>query len=100
MPKLVLRPSGTSLDVVANRNFLEILRERSIELKSSCGGVATCGDCVVKILDGRDCLNEMPFEETRLLGNVFHITKERLACQTKFKLGNEGQVIIDISRHL
>jgi hypothetical protein len=35
------------------------------------------------------------FEELRLLGNVFHITKERLSCQTKIK----GDVTIDISAH-
>ena len=35
------------------------------------------------------------FEELRILGNVFHITKERLSCQTRLT----GDATIDISAH-
>jgi hypothetical protein len=40
-------------------------------------------------------LSPQTFEELRLLGNVFHITKERLSCQTKLL----GDVTLDISAH-
>lgn len=40
-------------------------------------------------------MNPPGFDEIRLLGNVFHITKERLSCQVRVT----GSVTIDISAH-
>ena len=64
-------------------------------MKSSCGGHASCSDCVIKVRSGESNLTEPTFEEINLLGNVFHITKERLSCQTKVL----GDVTIDVSGH-
>jgi hypothetical protein len=47
------------------------------------------------VVSGEDNLESPPFAELKLLGNVFHITKERLLCQTKII----GDVALDISRH-
>ena len=44
---------------------------------------------------GEDNLNTPTFEELKLIGNVYHITKERLACQTKLT----GDITIDLSMH-
>lgn len=95
MNKLTLRPSGEVIEVKDGQNLLEACREKGIYLKSSCGGHATCSDCVVKIVSGVDSVTPPPFEELKILGNVFHITKERLACQTCIT----SDVTIDISKH-
>src|SRR5205085_1439537 len=93
--KCTLWPSGEVIDVDGERSLFEQLKKAGKKIKSSCGGCATCGDCVIVIKSGELSLNAQPFEETRLLGNVFHITKERLSCQTKVT----GDVTIDISAH-
>ncbi len=95
MSKLTLRPSGEVIEIEENKNILQACREKGIYLKSSCGGHATCSDCVIKVVSGVDNLSPAPFNELKLLGNVFHITKERLACQTCLT----GDVTIDISAH-
>ena len=95
MNKLTIYPQEISINVKEDQNLLEALRDEGIYIKSSCGGHASCNDCVVKIRGGEDNLCEAPFEELQLLGNVFHITKERLACQLKIN----GEVSIDISKH-
>lgn len=95
MPKCTLRPSGEQVEVSEGLNLLEALRAQDIYIKSSCGGHATCSDCVIKVVSGEDNLTPPPFDELKLLGNVFHITKERLACQTCIS----GDVTIDISNH-
>lgn len=95
MNKLTLRPSGEVIEIEENKNILQACREKGIYLKSSCGGHATCSDCIIKIVSGEDSLTPPPFEELKVLGNVFHITKERLACQTCLV----GDVTIDISKH-
>ena len=93
--KLTIKPTGTVLEVEEGKNLLEVMREKDIYIKSSCGGHATCSDCVIKIVAGEDNLSPSPFPELKLLGNVFHITKERLACQ----LCITGDVTIDIAKH-
>jgi ferredoxin len=95
MPKVTLRPSLEVIDIPEEKNLLTALRDAGIYVKSSCGGHATCSDCIIKIVSGEDSLTPPPFEELKLLGNVFHITKERLSCQTKIT----GDVTIDLSNH-
>ncbi|MBY0412556.1 MAG: 2Fe-2S iron-sulfur cluster binding domain-containing protein [Bdellovibrionales bacterium] len=96
--KVTLRATGSENKVVEieeGKNLLVALRETDTYIKSSCGGHATCTDCIIKIVSGEDNLTPPPFEELKLLGNVFHITKERLACQTMIL----GDVTIDITKH-
>jgi ferredoxin len=93
--KVTLKPSGDIVEVEEGQNLLNALREQDVYIKSSCGGVASCSDCIIKIVSGEDHLTPPPFSELKLLGNVFHITKERLACQTCVT----GDVTVDITKH-
>jgi 2Fe-2S ferredoxin len=88
-------PEGKVIEVKDGENILQVLRDQSIYVKSSCGGHASCSDCIIKVTSGDEYLNEIGFEEIQLLGNVFHITKERLACQLQVT----GPITIDISEH-
>jgi len=93
--KLTLWPSGEVISVNEHDSLLKQLKEAGKAIKSSCGGCATCSDCVVVVKSGEEHIAPPAFEEIRLLGNVFHITKERLSCQLKVT----GDVTIDISAH-
>lgn len=99
MKKIKLMPEGNVVEIKNNESLLELTRRLGLNLKSSCGGHASCGDCVVKILSGEKSLNDFKFEEEKLLGNVFHITKERLACQI-YVDSDEEVAAVDISTHL
>lgn len=93
--KCTLWPSGEVLELNEEESLLQQLKKAGKKIKSSCGGCATCGDCVLVVKSGELNLSPQTFEELRLLGNVFHITKERLSCQTKIL----GDVTLDISAH-
>lgn len=95
MNTVKLLPDGQIVEVEERNSLLDQLRSKDVYIKSSCGGVGSCGDCVVKVLKGSNFLNSPTFEEDKLLGNVFHITKERLCCQMRIS----GDVEIDISSH-
>jgi 2Fe-2S ferredoxin len=95
MAKLTLHPLGTVLEIDESKSVLERLREEEIYVRSSCGGSGSCSDCKIKVMSGEDFLNPPGFEEIQLLGNVFHLTKERLSCQLKIF----GDVTIDVSGH-
>ncbi len=84
------------IEVEEGQSLLVALKKSGFFIKSSCGGMATCGDCVVKICGGSENLGPPQFSELKLMGNVFHLTKERLSCQSK--VFGEG-VEIDITHH-
>ena len=92
--KIKILNNDIILEVKEGETLLECLRKNKVNIRSSCGGHATCSDCVIKIADGENRLTKTNFDEKKLLGNVYFITKERLACQTKF-LSNtsEGESI-------
>ena len=93
--KVTLMPSGEVLDFNGEETLLTQLKGAGKKIKSSCGGCATCSDCMIIVKSGEENLTPQSFEELRLLGNVFHITKERLSCQTRLT----GDVTLDISAH-
>ncbi len=93
--KVTVLPAQKSFLVDEDTTLLSALQKAGFYVKSSCGGHATCSDCVIKIPTGVDQVTPPEFEEIKLLGNVFHITQERLSCQTKV-LGN---VTVDITAH-
>ena len=90
-----LMPSGEKIVVNEKKSLLENLKDNGHYIKSSCGGHASCTDCIVKLLTGEDNVNPPEFDELQLMGNVFHITKERLSCQTFLT----GDVTVDIAAH-
>lgn len=92
---ITLWPSGKIVSVDSNKSLFTELKAQGVHINSSCGGCATCALCVVVVKSGDEYLNEPTFEEKQLLGNVFHITKERLSCQTYAR----GPVTLDITIH-
>ncbi len=82
------------IEVSEGESLLSGLHNAQFPVKSSCGGVARCADCVVKVVKGEENLNEIEFKEKSLLGNVFFITKERLSCQTHLK----GDISIELEK--
>lgn len=93
--KCTLWPSGEVITLNGEDSLLSQLKAAGKKIKSTCGGCATCSDCTIIVKSGETNLTPQTFEELRLLGNVFHITKERLSCQAKLV----GDVTIDISAH-
>jgi ferredoxin len=63
-------------------------------IDTACVGKGTCGLCRVKILAGAEHLTPFTDEERKHLGNVYHITKVRLACRSRVS----GDVTMQIVR--
>jgi ferredoxin, 2Fe-2S len=85
-PVVVDAPPGDSLFDAAARV--------SAGVDTACVGKGTCGLCRVKIVAGAEHLNPYTDEERKHLGNVYHITKVRLACRCR----PTGDVSIEIVR--
>ncbi len=73
-----------SIEVEVGTKLTQAAYAAGIQIQQTCGGTPSCTDCKVKVLKELQggSLEEMQGPEKRLLGNVYHITKERLACQS------------------
>lgn len=82
MPTSVLRcePSGREVVVVHETNLMDAIHQSGLGLGQSCDGIALCGFCRVKILDGADNLSPMNEEEKKVLASMHAAADERLAC--------------------
>ena len=86
-----------TIDEKGNDTLFQTLIRNNILLNSSCGGYGACGECIVKVLAHDSTLLPKPnLVEQKWLGNVFHITKERLSCQIKC----DGLLKIDCTNSL
>jgi 2Fe-2S ferredoxin len=86
-PVVVEQPPGSTL--------FEAGARASASIDTACVGKGTCGLCRVKIVSGAEHLTAYTDDERKHLGNVYHITKVRLACRTRL-MG--GDVTIQVVR--
>jgi len=73
-------PSGREVVVVHDSNLMDAIHQTGLGLGQSCDGVALCGFCRIKILDGAENLSSMESEEKQLLASMHAGDDERLAC--------------------
>jgi len=93
-----VRVVGTELVLEARdgEDLLEILQANDIPIATSCGGVATCGLCRIKIISGAEGVTAIRTQELVHLGNVAKITGQRLACQSKVDGAATDEIVIEI----
>jgi ferredoxin, 2Fe-2S len=82
------------VEVHPGQTLFEAGAKVSAGIDTACVGKGTCGLCRVKIVAGAEHLNPFTDEERKHLGNVYHITKVRLACRSK----PAGDVTISVVR--
>ena len=64
----------------------QVAYRAGVVIQQTCGGSPSCTDCRVVVKEGHEeAFEEMQHAEKTLLGNVYFITKERLACQAILK---------------
>jgi len=92
VPSVTFQPSGLRVECADSESVFEIGRRAGLEISTACVGKATCGLCRVKILDGEAHLTPLNAAEKKHLGNVYFITKTRLACQARVS----GDVVVEL----
>ena len=73
-------PSGREVPVVRDSNLMDAVLQARLPLGQSCDGVALCGFCRVKVIEGRDHLTPAGVEEKKVLASQHAGEEERLAC--------------------
>jgi uncharacterized 2Fe-2S/4Fe-4S cluster protein (DUF4445 family) len=93
LASITYQPSGLRVSCEDFESVFAVGQRNGIEIATACVGKATCGLCRVKILDGEAFTTPFNAAEKRHLGNVYFLTKVRLACQTRV-VG--GDVVVEV----
>jgi ferredoxin, 2Fe-2S len=88
MPHITFDPFHLTFSCDEGESVFEVARRNGVPISTACAGKATCGLCRVKIVSGETHLNPFGPNERKHLGNVYFITKERLACQARVSGGD------------
>ena len=67
--------------VTRGDSLLDAARQCGAPVHTLCNGIGACVQCKVQVVDQDACLSEPNVLEKDRLGNIFHLTHERLACQ-------------------
>ncbi|WP_428909129.1 2Fe-2S iron-sulfur cluster-binding protein [Niallia sp. Krafla_26] len=81
MPKINFINSNKVIDVPENSSVLRMSLRYDGELPNRCGG-GICGNCVFKIEEGAEYLDQVKTHERRKLGDELVEKGYRLGCQT------------------
>lgn len=83
------------VDLPVGSTLFEAGARAAAGIETACVGKGTCGLCRVKIIAGAQHVTAYTDEERKHLGNVYHITRIRLACRSKLA---DGDVTIQVVR--
>jgi len=94
--KIKFIPQNIEVDVDPSKSLMQIAVENGLKVKSLCGGVATCGECRVKIVEGENSIPEPSKLELNMIGSSYYIDGRRLSCQVHCF----GSVTVDMTEQL
>jgi 2Fe-2S ferredoxin len=94
--KIKFMPQNIEVDVDPSKSLLKIATENGIKIKSVCGGVASCSECRVKIIEGDNSIPEPNKAELSLIGSSYYIDGRRLSCQVRCF----GSVTVDLTEQI
>lgn len=94
--KIKFLPQNVEVDVDPSKSLLQIATENGVKIKSVCGGIASCAECRVKVVEGENSVPEPHQAELSLIGSSYYIDGRRLSCQVRCF----GSVTVDLTEQL
>jgi ferredoxin len=91
MAKVTFAPDGQVVECADGSTLFDAGGRAGVTIDTACVGKGTCGLCRVKVVSGGDALTPYTEEEERHLGNLYHLTRMRLACRTRV----HGEVTVE-----
>lgn len=94
MARVTFAPAGTVVEVADGTTLFDAGARAGVGIDTACVGKGTCGLCRVKVVSGAEALSPYGDDEERHLGNLYHLTRLRLACRTRV----QGDVTVELVR--
>lgn len=92
VPRVLLLPAQLPVEVDEGTSLFDAAKRVGIAVDTACGGNGTCGLCRVRIVSGFEALSPIGPVDRKLLGDVYAVARERLACQAKV----QGDCSVDV----
>lgn len=80
------------IDARNGDNLLHVLKSAKIDIPSACNGKGFCGKCKVRLLKGKENINDITLTEIDHLSTIERVSGYRLACCVTVK----GDIKIEI----
>jgi len=80
-------PEEADVNASQSQTILDALLAAEMEIDHSCGGMGSCGTCLIEVITGLDCLPPRTEVENDMATDRQWDEKERLSCQTLAKSG-------------
>ena len=93
--RLLIAQTDRAFDAPEGEDLLEILQRNGYPISTSCGGVASCGNCRLQVVEGKLLLSPVAPEEITHLGNVAKVIGTRLACQSRV-CAADGELVVSV----
>lgn len=93
MAKVRFLPDGREIEVADGTTLFDAGAKAGVLIDTACVGKGTCGLCRVRVVGGGEALTPYTDEEERHLGNLYHLTRVRLACRTRVS----GDVTLELA---
>ena len=94
MPTVKFLPADVTETYQDGESLFDIGQRAGVAIETACVGKGTCGLCRVRVTEGEAFLCQYTDEEEKHLGNVYHLTRVRLACRS---IAAGGDIVIDLS---
>jgi 2Fe-2S ferredoxin len=94
--KVKFLPMNVEHDINTGESVLELAKRHGVFVKSLCGGMPSCAECRVKIVEGEHNVMPPGFKEKALIGSAYFIDHSRLSCQVKCM----GDITVDLTEQI
>ena len=94
--KVKFLPQNVEYDIEPGESVLELAKRTGVFVKSLCGGMPSCAECRVKIVEGQHNIMPPGFKEKALIGSAYFIDHSRLSCQVKCM----GNITVDLTEQI
>jgi ferredoxin len=94
--KVKFVPQNIELDIDPNVSVMKLAHKNGVYIKSICGGLPSCAECRVRVVDGEQNVLPPSAKELSLIGTGHFIDQRRLACQLRCY----GDITIDLTEQI
>ena len=94
--KVKFMPMNLEYEINPGESVLELAKRTGVFVKSLCGGMPSCAECRIKIVEGEHNIPAPNFKEKALIGSAYFIDHSRLSCQVKCM----GDITVDLTEQV
>lgn len=96
MMKVKFLPQNVEYEIETGESVLELAKRTGVFVKSLCGGMPSCAECRVRIVEGSHNVMPPGTKEKSLIGSAYFIDHSRLSCQVKCM----GDITVDLTEQI